>query len=42
MKQRFWQTPASGIILILLGLPVYWYLSKYGRPIENGDIEDEE
>ena len=32
----------TGIILILLGLPVYWYLSKYGRPIENGDIEDEE
>ena len=32
----------TGIALILLGLPVYWYLSKYGRPMENGDTENEE
>jgi APA family basic amino acid/polyamine antiporter len=31
----------TGIVLILLGLPVFWYLNKYGKPIVDSDIDGE-
>ena len=32
----------TGIGLILVGLPVYWYFNKYGRRPDDGDNENEE
>jgi hypothetical protein len=29
----------TGIVLIMLGLPVYWYFNKYGTPMDDGDGE---
>jgi APA family basic amino acid/polyamine antiporter len=31
----------TGLVLIGLGLPVYWYFTKYGRRLDDGDTEDE-
>jgi APA family basic amino acid/polyamine antiporter len=32
--------PLAGILLILAGLPVYWYFNKYGKPLDNNELDE--
>jgi hypothetical protein len=32
--------PLAGILLILAGLPVYWYFNNYGKPLDDNELDE--